>query len=47
MKINKEIIFFQKKKIKQNIIKHTTKIKENIKIHNKTAIGMDIVIKTN
>ena len=47
MKINKEIIFFQKKKIKKNIVKHNVKIKEILKILNKTGLRIIYVIDNN
>ena len=47
MKINKEIIFFQKKKIERNIVKHKAKIKEILKILNKTGLRIVYVIDNN
>lgn len=47
MKIDKEIIFFQKKKIEKNIVKYKTKIKEILKILNKTGLRIVYVVDKN
>ena len=44
MKINKDIIFFQKKKIRKNLVKSKTKIKEILKILNKTGLRIVYVL---
>jgi len=44
MKINKDIIFLQKKKISKNLVKDKTKIREILKILNKTGLRIVYVL---